>query len=185
MHDNHPLFGRCSCVLKNLVRLLESACLMKSIVDFSLLSQYEVSCSFVWKRREREREKKSSSAIRVCLLEQHRKREREMNRSLLSVLVDIISSLLFVSLALSYSRSLSEIEYPSYHSIKQSASTRNQDFISMRKIRFCYVRENGKSTSVTVRCSLKRKSFDFFLCGHSEVLLGNRFFSGQSRLLPL
>jgi len=27
----------------------------------------------------------------------------------------------------------------------------------MRKIRFRYIKENGKSTSVTVRCSLKRK----------------------------
>lgn len=27
----------------------------------------------------------------------------------------------------------------------------------MRKIRFRYIKENGKSTSVTVRCSVKRK----------------------------
>lgn len=27
----------------------------------------------------------------------------------------------------------------------------------MRKVRFRYIKENGKSTSVTVRCSLKRK----------------------------
>lgn len=27
----------------------------------------------------------------------------------------------------------------------------------MRKIRFRYIKENGKATSVTVRCSLKRK----------------------------
>jgi hypothetical protein len=30
-------------------------------------------------------------------------------------------------------------------------------FFTMRKIRFRYIKENGKSTSVTVRCSLKRK----------------------------
>jgi hypothetical protein len=35
----------------------------------------------------------------------------------------------------------------------------------MRKIRFRYIKENGKSTSVTVRCSLKRKliTMIFFL----------------------
>jgi hypothetical protein len=32
----------------------------------------------------------------------------------------------------------------------------------MRKIRFRYIKENGKSTSVTVRCSLKRKLFIFY-----------------------
>jgi len=32
----------------------------------------------------------------------------------------------------------------------------------MRKIRFRYTKENGKTTSVTVRCSFKRKfSFDW------------------------
>ena len=33
----------------------------------------------------------------------------------------------------------------------------------MRKIRFRYIKENGKSTSVTVRCSLKRKLPMFLL----------------------
>ena len=32
----------------------------------------------------------------------------------------------------------------------------------MRKIRFRYIKENGKSTSVTVRCSLKRKLIIFY-----------------------
>lgn len=35
--------------------------------------------------------------------------------------------------------------------------------IMMRKIRFRYIKENGKSTSVTVRCSLKRKLPMFLL----------------------
>jgi hypothetical protein len=36
-----------------------------------------------------------------------------------------------------------------------------RDISKMRKIRFRYIKENGKSTSVTVRCSLKRKLISF------------------------